>query len=232
MSVNVGQVDGRRAMTPPAGQTEPMSRIRRLAVVLSLNLALVAALVAVGITARSLAVLAEGGDYLLDAAGIGVAIFAARLAANTRGSRQPDRISANSTAALINAGWLLTLEVLVAVGAADRLLTRTPHVSGLPVLIVSAIAALVMTAGAFILRGDSDDDDDEGLSVAAVLLDTIADAAAAAGVAAIGAIILVAHGLFWLDPLVALAIAAVISWHAIALIRKVLARRTPQKAPS
>ncbi len=122
--------------------------------------------------------------------------------------------------------------MLVAAGAADRLLTRTPHVSGLPVLIVSAIAALVMTAGAFTLRGDSDDDDDEGLSVAAVLLDTIADAAAAAGVAVTGAIILVAHGLFWLDPLVALVIAAVISWHAVALIKKILARRTRQEAPS
>lgn len=132
----------------------------------------------------------------------------------------------NSAAALINAGWLLALELLVAVGAADRLLTGTPHVSGLPVLIVSGIAAVIMTAGAFILRGDDDDDaDDENLSVAAVLLDTIADAAAAAAVAVTGAIILATRGLYWLDPAVALAVAAVISWHAIALIRKVIARR-------
>ena len=220
-------------MTPPAGKAKPMSRTRRLAVVLCLNLGLVAALIAVGITAKSLAVFAEGGDYLLDAAGIGVAIFASGLAASTQDSQQPSgRLSANATAALINAGWLLALEMLVAAGAADRLLTRTPHVSGLPVLIVSAIAALVMTAAAFILRGDSDDDDDEGLSVTAVLLDTIADAAAAAGVAVTGAIILVAHGLFWLDPLVALVIAAVISWHAVALIKKVLIRRTRQETPS
>jgi len=39
-----------------------------------LNLGLVAALVAVGITAHSLAVLAEGSDYLLDAAGVTVAL--------------------------------------------------------------------------------------------------------------------------------------------------------------
>jgi cobalt-zinc-cadmium efflux system protein len=202
-----------------------MTRTQRLGIVLSLNLALVAALIAVGITARSLAVFAEGGDYLLDAAGVGVAIFAVRLAARTR-DQQLGKRSANSAAALINAGWLLALEVLVAIAAAYRLLTGTPRASGLPVLIVSAVAALVMTAGAFILRGDpdDDDDDDEGLSVAAVLLDTIADAAAAAGVAVTGAIIFIARGLFWLDPLVALIIAAVIGWHAIALIRKVLAR--------
>jgi Co/Zn/Cd efflux system component len=53
-----------------------MSRIQRLTVVLALNGALVAGLVAVGVTAHSLAVLAEGGDYLLDAAGVGVALVA------------------------------------------------------------------------------------------------------------------------------------------------------------
>ena len=42
-----------------------------LVVVLGLNLALVGALVAVGITAHSLGVFAEGGDYLGDAAAIG-----------------------------------------------------------------------------------------------------------------------------------------------------------------
>jgi len=63
--------------------------------------------------------------------------------------------------------------------------------------------------------------------VAAVLLDTIADAAAAAGVAATGAIILATGGWYWLDPAVALAIAIVVAYHAFALIRKVLARLRP-----
>jgi hypothetical protein len=43
--------------------------------------------------------------------------------------------------------------------AADRLLNRTPEVHGLPVLIVIATAAIVMTAAALVLRGDADDDD-------------------------------------------------------------------------
>ena len=50
-------------------------------IVLVLNLALVTGLVAVGVTAHSLAVLAEGGDYLLDAAGVGVALLAIGLSA-------------------------------------------------------------------------------------------------------------------------------------------------------
>jgi Co/Zn/Cd efflux system component len=50
-----------------------MSRTQRLLVLLVLNLVLVASLVSTGITAHSLAVLAAGGGYLLDAAGVSVA---------------------------------------------------------------------------------------------------------------------------------------------------------------
>jgi hypothetical protein len=56
----------------------------------------------------------------------------------------------------------------------------------------------ISPAAAFILRGEGDGGegqaDDRDLSVAAVLPDTIAGAAAAAGVAATGAIILATHG--------------------------------------
>jgi cobalt-zinc-cadmium efflux system protein len=201
-----------------------MSRAHRLVAVLVLNLGLVAALVAAAVTAHSLAVLAEGGDYLLDAAGVGVTLLALRLA---RPGRMSGRPNATNVAALINSGWLLVLELLVAGAAAYRLVTGTPRVDGLPVLIVSGIAALAMTAGALILRGDSDGGGEDAtrvpdLSITAVLLDTIADAAAAAGVAVAGAIILVVKGSYWLDPAVALAIAAIVAWHALALIHRIL----------
>jgi cobalt-zinc-cadmium efflux system protein len=141
-----------------------------------------------------------------------------------------------SVAALVNGGWLLVLEVLVAIAAVDRLIIHTPQVNGLPVLVVSGIAALVMTAGALVLHGDRDDGEggteERDLSVAAVLLDTIADAAAAAGVAATGGIILATGGWYWLDPAVALVIAVVVAYHAFALIRKVLRRLRSAAADS
>jgi cobalt-zinc-cadmium efflux system protein len=204
-----------------------MSRAQRLIVVLVLNLGLVAGLVAVGVTARSIAVLAEGGDYLLDAAGVAVALLAiwlaARPATRTRPAGHPN---ATSVAALINAGWLLVLELLVAGAALDRLITRRVPVDGLPVLVMSGVAAVAMLIGALVLRGDEDDAEggERDLSVAAVLLDTVADAAAAAGVAVVGAIILATGGWYWLDPAVALTIAVVVAYHALALIRKVLTR--------
>src|SRR5947209_16593169 len=118
-----------------------VSRPQRLTLILVLNLGLVAGLVAVGLTAHSLAVLAEGGDYLLDAARAAVAVLAIRMSARASGQdRRPWRWSPTDLAALFNCGWLLLLEVLVAAAAVVRLATRTPEVHGLPVLVMSGVA--------------------------------------------------------------------------------------------
>jgi cobalt-zinc-cadmium efflux system protein len=206
-----------------------VSRTQRLMVVLGLNVGLVAALIAVGLTGHSLAVLAEGGDFFLDGVGAAVALLAIRMSARSASqTKPPGRPAPTDLAALFNCGWLIVLEVLVAAAAVERLVTRTPVVHGLPVLVVSSVAALAMTIGALVLRADDDDDEADGrdLSVAAVLLDTIADAVAAAGVAATGGIILATGGWYWLDPAVALVIAVVIGYHALALLRKVVSRLT------
>lgn len=57
-----------------------MSRSARLWAVLVANLALVGALIGVGLAAHSLGVWAEGADYLADAAAIAVSLVAIRLA--------------------------------------------------------------------------------------------------------------------------------------------------------
>jgi cobalt-zinc-cadmium efflux system protein len=198
-----------------------VSRTRRLTVVLALNLALITALVVVGLAAHSLAVLAAGADYLADAAAIGVSLLAIWLA-----SRPPSRARphghprATNIAALVNAGWLLALNILIAAAAIQRLAAGSHRVEGLPVLVVSAIAAVVMLAGALVL---ADDDGEEDLNVKAVLLDTAADAAAAAGVAGGGAVILTVGGWYWLDPAIALAIAVIVGYHAQKLVREITA---------
>ena len=183
-----------------------MTRTRRLSVVLILNLVLVAGLVVVGFSANSLGVLAEGADYLADAAAIGVSLLAVRVSTLPPTPQRPQGYPMATTwAAGVNAGWLLVLSVAILVGAAGRLVTGTSEVHGLPVLIVSGIAAVVMFVGALILGGDDDngnDDNGDGdnkaggdLNMRAVLLDTAGDAAAAAGVAVAGAVIYVTKGL-------------------------------------
>jgi Co/Zn/Cd efflux system component len=78
---------------------------------------------------------------------------------------------------------------------------------------VSSVAALVMVAGALILGGDEKVDHYHGgnLNMRAVLLDTTADAAAAATVALTGAIILATGGCYWLDPSVTVLVSAVVA---------------------
>jgi cobalt-zinc-cadmium efflux system protein len=199
-----------------------VSRTSRLTVVLVLNLSLVTALVIVGLAAHSLAVLAAGVDYLADAAAIGVSLFAIRLASRPPSRARPDGYpNATNIAAVVNAGWLLVLNIAITVAAIQRLAAGTRPVEGLPVLIVSGIAASVMLAGALVLRGDPvQEDGGEDLNVKAILLDTAADAAAAAGVAASGAIILGTDGWYWLDAATALAIALIIAYQAQKLGRR------------
>ena len=203
-----------------------MTRTTRLAVVLLLNLALVAGLAAAGISAHSVGVLAAGGDYLADAAAIGISLLAIGLARRAPTRRRPaGHPRATAYAALINVTLLLAVVALVAADAIGRLITGAGHVHGLPVLVASGTAALVMLGGGLILRGDADDpEDSEGdrANVRAVLLDTLADSAAAGGVAVTGAIILADPALAWLDPTVALVIAAVIGYQALVLIRQVV----------
>ena len=201
-----------------------LSRTARLCAVLLGNLALVGALFVIGIAAHSLGVWAEGADYFADAAAIGASLLAAHLADRPATARRPDGYPrATRYAALLNAGWLFALCLLVAAGATDRLATRAHQVHGLPVLIVSAVAAIVMLGGALVLGGDVDNGGDDGaeLSVRAVLLDTIADAAAAGGVAATGAVIYATHGNYWLDPTMALVVSVVVAYNAARLLGRI-----------
>ena len=209
-----------------------MSRSTRLWIVLGLNLALVGVLAAVGIGAHSLGVMAEGADYLADAAAIGVALLAIRLSGLPPTVARPHGYPMATTwAALVNAGWLLVLSVLLVVTAIRRLVAGTYQVHGLPVLAVSSVAAVVMLAGALILSGDRGDDDEGGnLNMRAILLDTAADSVAAGAVAVVGAVILATRGTYWLDPAVALLVSGVIAFHALRLVRKVLVQLRAGKA--
>ncbi len=194
----------------------------RLTIVLVLNVVLIAALVIVGLTAHSIGVLAEGGDYLGDAAAVCVALVAIWLSQRSPTTKRPlGYPNATKLAALVNGGWLLGLSILIAMSASYRLLNHPSHVNGLPVFVVSGISAALMLVGALILGGDADGDEGD-LNVRAVLLDTAADAAAAAGVAITGGVIYATNRWYWLDPAVALVIAVVIGYHALGLVREVL----------
>lgn len=210
-----------------------MSLMQRLIAVLTLNVGLVGAFVAVGLAAHSLGVFAAGADCLADAAAVGVSLLAIRLAARPPSPSRPQGYRhATNVAALVNAGWLLVSCVVIGVAAVWHLAAGVPRVEGLPVLIVSAISAVVLLGGALILGGGADHDGDENLNAKAVLLDTAADAAASAGVAISGAVIFAARGPYWLDPATALLIALVVGYQAAKLLLRVAAAlRASRAAP-
>jgi cobalt-zinc-cadmium efflux system protein len=168
-------------------------------------------------------VLASGADYLGDAFGAGLALLAFRLSRRRQDGR------ATSFAALVNAGLLLTVTLAVIVEAIYRLSTGAPSIHGVPVVVVSIVAAGAMIVCALIL-GDVGGD----LGMQSVMLDSVADAAAALGVAISGGVILLTGGTYWLDSLVALVIALVVAFHAIKLPRNVALelRRRPTTASS
>jgi cobalt-zinc-cadmium efflux system protein len=193
-----------------------MTREARLAAVFALNAVLIVGLIAVGLGAHSLGVLAAAGDYLADGAAIGLSLFTVRMSRRAATAKRSFGYHRTTIlAAQVNASLIVAVTALVSVEAVRRLTGHVGEVDGLPVVIVSAVAAGVMIIGALLVRGDDD------LNMRAVLLDTASDAVAAAGVAVTGAIILVTGRFYWLDPAVALALAVFIGWRALRLLREV-----------
>lgn len=195
-----------------------LSQSRRLAIVLALNVALIGGLVTVGIVARSVSVLAAAGDTLADSVALALGLIAVALR-----DRDPDHPRANrwiAIVALINATILIAVTVGVTVEAIGRLREGSPAVLGLPMAVVSLITLAVMIAGALVLGLSAHRED---IHMKSVLVDTLADAAAAAGVLVAGAVIWATGGLYWLDPVIALILAAMIGYAGIGLARQAIA---------
>lgn len=191
-----------------------MTQQKRLILVLFINVVMIAGLVIVGLASKSLGVLAAGGDYVADSVAIVLGIMAIQIAKHPRGHPQ-----ATTYVALINCLVLLGVTAFVIVGGIRRLTTHTPEIHGLSVLIVSLVAMTSMVVAVVILGRDAGKED---LHMRSVLLDTISDAVASAGVAISGAIIYFTGKFDWLDSLIAVLIGVVIGFGALKLLSDVV----------
>jgi cobalt-zinc-cadmium efflux system protein len=126
------------------------SDVRYLTAALGLILAFMAAEVALGFAARSLALISDAGHMLTDAASLGLALFAMRLAARpasgpwTYGLRRAEILSAQA-----NGITLLVLVVVFAVEAVRRLVEPLSVAGGL--VTGTALAGIVVNAAAALL---------------------------------------------------------------------------------
>ena len=190
-----------------------MTQMKRLLLVLGINVVMIAGLLIVGLASHSLGVLAAGGDYAADSAAIVLGIMVIQIAKHPRGRPQ-----ATTYVALINSLILLGVTAFVIVGGVRRLITHTPEIHGLSVLVVSLLAMTSMVIAIVILGGDAGKED---LHMRSVLLDTISDAVASGGVALSGAVIYFTGRFDWLDSAMAVLIGVVVGFGALKLLRDV-----------
>jgi cobalt-zinc-cadmium efflux system protein len=180
---------------------------------LVINLGLLVAEVVGGILTGSLALLADAGHVLSDTAAIGLGLLAARMAALPGSDRRTFGYQRSEViAALVNGLGLVAISVLIVVGAAGRF-GDPPDVDGGPVIALGIVGLLGNLWAALVLaRGERQDINLEG-----VLRHSAADALGSVGVVIVG-VVVVAGGSAVVDPVVSIAIAALIlasSWRLI-----------------
>jgi cobalt-zinc-cadmium efflux system protein len=176
---------------------------RLLAVALALIVGLMAGEIAAGIVAGSLALLADAGHMLTDAAALAGALIASRLA--SRPARGPWTFGlgrAEILAAQANGIALLLVGIWIVYGAVRRLVSPADVHGGI-VLVVALVGVAVNLAATLVLaRADR-----ESLNVRGAFLHVATDLAAFAGTAVAGALVLTT-GWDRFDPLAGLAVAA------------------------
>lgn len=166
-----------------------------------------------GYAANSVALLADAGHILTDVVALGLAWFAAHLAAqpaderNTFGYRRSTIL-----AALANGSLLIVVAAAVTVEAIVRI-QQPEHVNGRFVIGAAVIAIAVNAYIALALRAEG-----ANLNIRAVLLHVVGDMAASVAVIVAGILVLVWH-IYVADPILSLAIALLIAFGAWQIVR-------------
>lgn len=203
-----------------------MNRSRRLAIALGLNVVLVGAQVGFGLAADSLGLLADAGHNLSDVAAVVVSLVAVQWARRApTAQRSYGYHRGTILAALANAAMILAVSAFILWEGVRRLGEPHPVQGGL-VVAVALVAFAVNAGSAVVLRQHGSD-----LNMRSALLHMVGDAAASLGVAVAGMVILVTGRFQWLDPVVSMAIAALIAVEAFRLVRQaaeVLLESTPK----
>ena len=193
---------------------------------LAINAGLMAMGVAGGILTGSLALLADAGHLLSDVGAIAIGLGAATLAARPVSARRTFGYQRTEVmAALLNGLTLVVVGVLIVVAAIGRL-GDPPEIEGAGVLALGVVGLLGNVLATVVLAGGERED----LNLEGVLRHSAADALGSAGVVVSGAVVL-ASGWDGIDPIVSLAIAALIlasSWRLITDPLAILMEAAPE----
>jgi cobalt-zinc-cadmium efflux system protein len=193
------------------------TRSKAFAIGMSLNLAFIVAEVFFGLRSHSLALLADAGHNLGDVLGLGLAWGALMLGQMPATQRLTYGLRrASILAALANAILLLVAIGAIALEAVQRL-GRPEAVQGGVVMAVAALGVVINGATALLFLSGRKDD----INMRGAFAHMASDAIVSLGVVIAGFVI-ARTGWGWLDPVLSLAISAVIVWGTWSLLRESL----------
>ena len=196
---------------------DPGSQGQTFVVAIGLNTIFVVVEFVYGFIANSTALMADAGHNLSDVLGLLLALGAAIMARKTPSGRFTYGLRSTSIlAALTNAMFLMVACGGIALEAVQRF--AQPHVvAGLTVTLVATVGIFVNGISAWLFVKGSKGD----LNIRGAYLHMLADAGVSLGVAIAGVAMLYT-GWYWLDPVISLAIVAVIVLGTWGLLRESL----------
>ncbi len=189
--------------------------MKRLVAALAMTAGYMLVEAGVGWWSNSLALLADAGHMLADAAALGLAIYAQKVAAQTRtrartyGFRRAEVLAAfaNGIALALTAIWIF-------IEAVER--WRTPPViMGRPLLVTAAIGLGINLVSAWLLSAGSHG---HNVNTRGALAHVLTDALGSVGAIAAGALV-IAFGWNRADPVISAAIGLLVLWSGYALVR-------------
>jgi len=187
---------------------------KAFAIGIALNLGFVVIEAVFGFRANSVALLSDAGHNLSDVLGLFVAWGGGALALKASSDRFTYGLKkASILAALANALFLMVAVGAIGLEAIQRLFHPEPAKGGV-IMIVAAIGIAVNgTTALLFTRGQHD------INIRGAFLHMAADAAVSAAVVFAGLVIL-KTGQQWVDPVMSLAVAAVILWSSFGLLKE------------
>jgi len=168
-----------------------------------------------GFLSHSLALITDSAHIALDVVALLIALAALHLAARPATRRQTFGFGRTEIlAALLNGGLLFAITVFIVVEAIKRLVH--PILPDGPLMTAFATFGLLVNGAlsAILVRSSH-----RNINVRAAALHVLSDALAACGVV-IGALLIWGFGIAWIDPVVSLAIAAIIVLGVVQIVRE------------
>lgn len=189
---------------------------RRLLLAFLVTVVFMVAEVIGGMISGSLALLADAGHMLTDAAALLMALLAVRFARRKPSSRHTfGFLRLTTMAAFVNAAALLLIVVLILWEAIRRFMTPEPVMGG--TMLVIAIAGLFANLLAFWLLHQGEEK--ENINVRAAALHVLGDLLGSVG-AVIAALIIMNTGWTPIDPILSVLVSCLVLRNAWALLRE------------